>query len=363
MPFWSDASAVEACRKKGGGGGVPRAGRGAAAPLAQRLLALAGLLVALSLPAAATSLGMLGVTVENRSEPVLCAEKDNVSLTFASPAVKQFRVEAAHPVYASTLREESSAPDWTACDFTGEAINVNPPRRTTIYEDIEMWVVAHRNDTFWRPERTKVRIGDKVYEGLHMLQVWTISHMGGEEVLVIYPQDGYWRIRPKALPGRQPTTFGSSLLIGPVGEDKGRLVVDIDEVAFDPKARSFTLKYRDGGSATVRLSKLDSERQRLDVTFDKAIAGKPFAAMRSMYVTRLNNDVADIGVLAKGATGWLEEPIMSFKGAQHATDVWAGRTTLSRHNTSSPDHIFGAFSDGSQKPKEWKEPQPEVKVQ
>lgn len=323
------------------------------------LVSLSAVLIATS--ASATSLGMLGVTIENRSEPVLCAEKDNVSLTFASPQVKQFRIEAAHPVYAPILREETSDPDWTACDFTGEAVNVNPPRRTTIYEDIEMWVVAHRNDTFWRPEKAKVRIGDKVYEGLHMLQVWMISHMGGEEVLVLYPQDGYWRIRPRALPGRQPTTFGSSVLIGPVGEDKGRLVVDIDEVAFDPKARSFTLTYRGGGSATVRIAKTDSERHRLDVTFDKGLEGRPFAAMRSMYVTRLNNDVADVAVLAKGATGWLEDTIMGFKGARDATDIWAGRTTLSRHNTSSPDHIFGAFSDGTQKPKEWKEPQAAAK--
>lgn len=353
MPFWFDQ--FERLFY------VSPRGEGRAAGVVSKSAAALVALIAFATPASSTSLGMLGVTVENRSEPVLCAEKDNVSLTFASPAVKQFRVEAAHPVYATTLREENSDPDWTACDFTGEAVNVNPPRRTTIYEDIEMWVVAHRNDTFWRPERTKVRIGDKVYEGLHMLQVWVISHMGGEEVLVLYPQDGYWRIRPKALPGRQPTTFGSSVLIGPVGEDKGRLVVDIDEVAFDPKQRSFTLKYRDGGSATVRLAKLDSERQRLDVTFDKPIAGKSFAAMRSMYVTRLNNDVADVGVLAKGATGWLEEPIMSFKGAKDATDVWAGRTTLSRHNTSSPDMVFGAFSDGTQKPKEWKEPVAEGK--
>lgn len=317
-------------------------------------------LVALSAPASATSLGMLGVTVDNKSEPVLCAEKDNVSLTFASPQVKQFRIEAAHPAYVGTLREESSDPDWTACDFTGEAVNVNPPRRTTIYEHIEMWIVAHRNDTFWRPATAKVRIGDTVHEGVHMLQVWVISHMGGEEVLVLYPQDGYWRIRPKAPKGRQPTTYGSSVLIGPVSEDKGRLVVDIDEVAFDPATRSFKLTFKAGGSATIDLSKLDIERNRLDVTFDKPIAGKPFAAMRSMYVTRLNNDVADIAVLAKGAKAWREEPIMAFTGATDATDIWAGRTTISRHNTSSPDMIFGAFSDGTMKPKEWKEPRPDA---
>ncbi|MGE0856546.1 MAG: hypothetical protein AB7L18_10720, partial [Hyphomicrobiaceae bacterium] len=233
--------------------------------------------------AGATSLGMLGVTVENRSEPVLCAEKDNVSLAFRSDEVRRLRIEATHPAYIATLHEDSTDPDWTACDFAGEAVNAGPPRRTTIYEDIELWVVAHVNDTFWRPARAKVRIGDKVYEGLHMLQVWVISHMGGEEVLVLYPQDGYWRIRPRALAGRRPTAFGSSLLIGPVVQDKDRPVVDIDEVAFDPKARTFTLKYAGGGSATVQIAKLDSDRHRLDVTFDKPISGKPFAAMRSMY--------------------------------------------------------------------------------
>ncbi|MFN3869852.1 MAG: hypothetical protein ACK4MF_12410, partial [Hyphomicrobiaceae bacterium] len=90
------------------------------------------------------------------------------------------------------------------------------------------------------------------------------------------------------------------------------------------------------------------------------VAGRPFAAMRSMYVTRLNNDVSDVAVLEKGATGWREEPLMSFKGAREATDIWAGRTTISRHNMSSPDMIFGAFSDGTMKPKEWKEPTPET---
>ena len=43
------------------------------------LVSCSAVLIATS--ASATSLGMLGVTVENSSEPVLCAEKDNVSLT------------------------------------------------------------------------------------------------------------------------------------------------------------------------------------------------------------------------------------------------------------------------------------------
>jgi hypothetical protein len=66
-----------------------------------------------------------------------------------------------------------------------------------------------------------------------------------------------------------------------------------------------------------------------------------------MYVTEFNNDVARIAVLESGARGWREDAIMSFKHAV-ATRVWLGRVTPSRHNTSSPDMAFHAFSgDGT----------------
>lgn len=312
------------------------------------LAALAALWVAGS--AIAASPGVVGVEVANRSEPVLCAEKDNVTLTFSSPEVTRFHVEAAHPAYIGTVAEDSFEPDWTACDFAGEAKASGPPQRITIYEDIELWVVAHRNETFWRPSRTKVRIGEEVHEGVHLLQVWVIRPMGGEEVLVVYPQDGYWRLRPKAPSGRAPTAFGSSFLIGPVAEHQGRPVVDLAEIAFEPKSRTFTLTFAGGGSARVALADLDERHHRLEVSLDKAIAGKPFAALRSMYVTRFNNDAAEVGVLEKGAVGWREDPVMSFAGATAATSLWLGRTAVSRHNTSAPDMVLGGFAGGPAPP-------------
>ena len=156
---------------------------------------------AIAAPAVAAT---LGVTVENKSEPVLCAEKDNVTLTFASPEVKRFRIEAAHPAYIGSIATDSFDPDWTACPFKEEALATKPPQRITIYEDIDLWVVAHRNETNWREAGARVVIGDKSYDGIHLLQVWVIRPMGGEEVLVLYPQDGYWRLRPKAPHGRAP---------------------------------------------------------------------------------------------------------------------------------------------------------------
>ena len=80
----------------------------------------------------------------------------------------------------------------------------------------------------------------------------------------------------------------------------------------------------------------DKRLNAIDVAYDKPIAGRPFAMLRSMYVTEFNNDVARIAVREKGAKGWREDNIMRF-GRATATDVWMGRTSPSQHNTSSPD--------------------------
>ncbi len=301
-------------------------------------------------PASAQSPSALAVEVTNASEPVLCAEKDNVTLNLASRDVRAFRIEAAHPAYIGTLQRDSFEADWTGCTAPGDPAPgattqpSRPPKRTTLYEQIDLWVVGLTFPTFWRPATATVRIGDRVEKGLHLLQVWMIRPMGGEEVLVLYPQDGYWRLRPLAPAGLAPTAFGSSFLIGPV-EVEGRPLVKIREVAFDPKARTFTLAFERGGAATVMLANIDQNRNTLEVAFDKAVDGRPFAALRSMYVTDFNNDVARIAVREKGAKGWREEGIMAFKRAT-ATDVWAGRLAPSRHNTSSPDMVFSTFSDG-----------------
>jgi hypothetical protein len=298
--------------------------------------------VALVTPAPAQP---VAVDVTGASEPVLCAEKDNVTLNFASSDVRRFRIEAAHPAYIATLQRDSFAADWTACDMTGDPAHrseVKAPTRRTIYEEPGLWVVGWTFPTFWRPSTAFVRIGERVETGLHLVQVWMIRPMGGEEVLVFYPQDGYWRLRPLAPDGRAPTAFGSSFLIGPVEVD-GRPIVKLKEIAFDPKARRFNLTFEQGGSAQITMSTVDQNRHVLDVVLDRAVSGRPFASLRSMFITDFNNDVARIAVREAGAKGWREEPIMAFRRAT-ATDVWAGRTAISRHNSSSPDMVFSHFA-------------------
>ncbi|MBX9925938.1 MAG: hypothetical protein K2Y05_06240 [Hyphomicrobiaceae bacterium] len=327
----------------------------------------------------AASLGMLGVEVENRSESQLCAEKDNVTLLLRNSAVTQFRIEAAHPAYIDTLQRDNFAADWTACDIKADAGTASdaklgqhkPPVKTTIYEDVELWVTGYNFGGFWRDAKVPFRVGDKVAADFHVVQVWVRRDERAEEVLVVYPPDGYWRARPLPPKHLGWSAYGSSFLVGPVedvvapGPDgtpggSTRPIVDLDEIVFDPKAKSFTVKFKRGGSATVQISKLDRDRQRLDVTFDaaavRAIATRPFAAMRSMYVTEFNNDVARTAVLEAGAKSWREDTIMSFAGAKAATDVWTGRLVPSRHNTSAPDHVFSAFSDGTKQPPNWRSP-------
>ncbi len=312
----------------------------------------------LSMPAAVLAQGApppapprvpkLAVDVKNSSEPVLCAEKDNVALEFASPDVRHFKIEAAHPAYIGSLMRDSFAADWTDCDMTGDPVFPAQPRKVTFYESIDLWLVGYTFPSFWRPNDVPVRVGDRVERGLHLIQLWVLDREGAYEAMVLYPPDGYWRARPLPPSNLRWAAYGSSFMIGPVEFDK-RPVVNLKEIAFDPPTRTFTVTFQDGNSAKVKLDKLDQERQVIDVTFDKPVVGKPFAALRSMYVTEFNADVARVAGKGPNAVSWLEEPVMSFKGGRF-TDLWTGRLVPSRHNTSAPDFVFRDFTAEPPKP-------------
>jgi hypothetical protein len=295
--------------------------------------------------ARAASLDGIAVDITNASEPVLCAEKDNVTLNLASPTLRRFQIEAAHPAYIGTLSQDRWQPDWTACtDISAEPSSAPPPRQITFYEDVETWLTGYTFGNFWRNQNVRFKVGDRVEQGLHIVQLWVRHNERAEEVLVVYPQDGYWRIRPLPPARLGWTAYGSSFLVGPVEED-GRPIVNLKEISFDPKAMSFRLAFAEGGGATVAIQKLDRERITLDVALDQPIPQKPFAALRSMYVTEFNADVARVAVREEHAKAWREEPVMGFRAAR-ATDLWTGRLVPSRHNTSAPDLVFRNFRSG-----------------
>ncbi|WP_051357294.1 hypothetical protein [Azorhizobium doebereinerae] len=292
----------------------------------------------------------LAVEVRNDSRPTLCAETDNVALTFSSPAVSspavaRFRITAVHPAYIGTLAVDRTAADFTACDMSGDPAVPAAPKRVTFYETPDLWLTGYTFPSFWRPAAVPFRVGDKVVEGLHMVQLWVRHAERAEEVMVVYPPDGYWRARPLPPAHLGAAGYGSSFLVGPVETD-GRPLVKLKEIAFDPATRTFSLAFAGGGGARLRLAQLDREQLALEVTLDGAITGAPFAALRSMYVTEFNADVTRLAWKAPGRPGWSEAPVMDFAGGK-ASELWAGRLVPSRHNTSAPDMVFGPFEAGN----------------
>jgi hypothetical protein len=302
--------------------------------------------LALALLFAATAFAAddLAVDVQNASEPILCAEKDNVYVKFTSPEVRRFTIEAVHPNYIGTIVVDRSAFDLHNCPDLAAAPHITEqPRRVTIYETPDWQLVGLTIPNFWRKTVVPIRVGDRVESGVQLLQLWTRANDRAEEVLVLYPQDGYWRARPLPPANLKWSAYGSSFMVGPIEFDQ-RPLVDIREVVFDPNTKSFRLTFTRGGSATLRLDKLDTDRQVLDVTLDPPVAAdRPFAALRSMFVTEINNDVAQLGWRVKGAPSWERVPVMDFTRAS-ATEVWAGRLVPSRHNTSAPDMVFRDFA-------------------
>lgn len=283
------------------------------------------------------------VHVLNRSEPVLCAEKDNVSILFQAPGVRRFVIEAAHPAYIGTLRADSWEADWTSCDMSGDPAVPAQPREVVLHESYDLRLVGFAYPSFWRKSDVPFRVGDRVESGLQLVQLWVTAAGKRHELLVVYPPDGYLRVHP--LPPEHLTwsAYGSSFLVGPIETDAGRPVVNLREIAFEPASRRFHLRYRDGSTGTLVLRSTDAHRTVLDVAFDGMKDGeRPFAALRSMYVTEYNADVARIALKDPAARGWYEASILGFAGAS-ATDVWMGRVVPSRHNTSAPDMVFRGF--------------------
>jgi hypothetical protein len=290
------------------------------------------------------SLKPLAVEVTNASTSEACAEKDNVIVNFASANVRRFRIEAAHPAYIGSVGADRREANWTDCDIPhGADLPAPTERRVTFYESPFMWVTGYEVSDYRLHRDVPVRIGERVEHNLTMLQLWVFVRGKAEQVLVLYPTSGFWRIHPLPPPGLAWTSYGSSFLVGPI-ETTQTPVVEFKEISFDPESRTFRLAFADGGGGTIKVSEIDDDRIVLDVGFDQSIAGKPFAALSSMYVTEFNADVARVALQRPEEKTWLEAPIMAFKTAT-ATKAWMGRALPSRHNISAPDMVFSGFAE------------------
>jgi len=139
----------------------------------------------------------LAVEVTNASTPESCAEKDNVIINFASANVRHFRIEAAHPAYLGSAGTDRREANWTDCDIPHGADLPQPTeRRITFYESPFMWVTGYEVSDYWLRRDVPVCVGEHVERNLTMLQLWVFVRGKAEQVLVLYPTSGYWRIHP-----------------------------------------------------------------------------------------------------------------------------------------------------------------------
>lgn len=278
----------------------------------------------------------------NASRPTRCAEEDNVDVRVLGRGIAAFDIVAQHPPYIASLREDSTAPDFSACDMSADPRFEFPPRDVVLYEDARMRVVGHAFASFWRPDVVEFRVGERRERGLHLVQLLARRPGRDVEILVVYPSDGYWRAKPLPPPALADTAYGSSFLVGPV-TDGTRPYVALRRIDFDPATRAFRLRFRDGGRATLTVTESSPERTRLAVSLDPPVRpGRAFAALRSMFVAPAQADVARADWPARDAPAH-SAPILGFERFTAASARF-GRDEPSRHNTSAPDLVFESFA-------------------
>jgi hypothetical protein len=215
------------------------------------------------------------------------------------------------------------------------------PRTVVLYEDAEIRLVGHAYATFWRPDVVDFRVGDRNERGLHLVQLLKRGRERDIEILVVYPADGYWRAKPLPPTTLPDSAYGSSFLFGPI-EESTRPFVAIRGIAFEPSTLTFRLAFANGTRGILRVAAATRESVRLALTLDSAVpADLPFAALRSMYVTPAQADVA-----VAAWPGGKIEPILEFSRT-HARSARFGRIAPSQHNRSAPDLVFEEFATAS----------------
>jgi hypothetical protein len=290
--------------------------------------------------------------IDNETHPTACAEEDNVSLNLSAANIRKFRVEALPPPYLAAIGKDSTAPDFSNCNFDGGTHPTDPrytfkEGRAVLHDGPRWMIVGITLPSFWRPQRVPVRVdGRKTAGGFHMIQVFAKTGARPLEALVMYPSDGYWRIKPLPAPRFGDGVYGSSFVMGPV-EQAGRPIADIVDIAIDTRPLRFRLKFAKGGAAKVDVVEISESRTALEVALAPARSrGNRFAVLRSMYVAPDNADMSEVSWRTTPRSAPETRPLPQVSTLR-AVDVRFGRSLPSRHNTSAPDIRFSGFEDAA----------------
>lgn len=276
----------------------------------------------------------------NASRPTRCAEEDNVYVQVSGERIAHFHIRAEHPAYIAGVREDSTAPDFSHCDMSSDPRHDFEPRSLVLHDDGEIKLVGHTFASFWRPSVVSFRVLDRHERGLHLIQLIRRTAEGEIEQLVVYPADGYWRLKPMPPRSLVDTAYGSSFLFGPIEVD-GRPFVAIRELEFDPVRVAFRIRFGDDRLGTLRVIEASASTSALALSIDPPLPpGQPFAALRSMYVSVAQADVS----LAEWSDqhGESQRPVLGFDRFRSRSARF-GRREPSLHNLTAPDFVFGAF--------------------
>lgn len=283
------------------------------------------------------------VDIVNASRATACAEEDNVYVTLAGAGIAGFAIAAVLPSYIDRLSSDSTAPDFAGCEMGSDPSYPFTPRTLTLFEDERIRLVGHTFASFWRPEVVPLVVDGHEQAGLHLVQLFLKSDdRGAVEFLVLYPSDGYWRLKTLPPPHLADNAYGSSFLIGPIIE-QGRPLVRLESVSFHPRDLRFDLAFADGGAGSLRVTGINAKRAEVEVALQPPLpADRPFAALRSMFVTPADCDVAEVDWQPANGVPRQMAPIMALDFAR-AVEVIFGRREISRHNASAPELIFRNF--------------------
>lgn len=288
------------------------------------------------------------VAVTNKSRPTTCAEEDNVNYLFsADHSMRSFKVATTLPPYMTTVVQDYTAPDFTNCPDTPPPapVKVYTPPPIILYQDDQIMLRGIIDPRFWRPHKAIIKVDQVEWPFLDLVQLFKKTPTGFIEILMFYPQDGYWRLKSLP-PSRLPeVSYGSSFLLGRIQNFDTRPFVDYKRVTFDWKTPGFEIELAQGGKAKVSLTGLaDEGAAELTVNFDPPLPkGTPFASLRSMYVAPHNHDTQQVTTRSAPDAEPQITPVMNYTTGQ-VNDIVFGRTELSRHNVSAPDVRFFDFA-------------------
>ncbi|MGE0719154.1 MAG: hypothetical protein AB7P02_27165 [Alphaproteobacteria bacterium] len=277
------------------------------------------------------------VTLQAASRPSTCAAEDNVRATLTAPWVRVFRVAIQPPPFIDAVEDPPVAPSRDGCAGAPPP-GPGAPRLFSLHADDEIRVLGLAFPQSGRPATVPVRVGDRTFEGLHVVQFVRVLENRGVEFLALDLPEGAWRGRPLPLAQQGDTGYGGSFLVGPIVDG----AVDIASVAYLADRRALRLEFRGGAAVEVAVERIDEDTLDLRVAFDRPVADGPFAAYRGMFVAPETADVTEARWMdAEGTVAAV--PIMDLRTVE-ASAVQFGRTRPSLPVPAAPDHFFEAFT-------------------